>query len=242
MRVLVQNNLCIKSAVSIRITRLLVILLKVNIVVLIVAVVGDIYSWYEYSNLAPGLDASETFLSSDILNMLVGIIQVLLAIFLGVTFLRWIYRANKNLHVLSSQPMMFTPGWSVGWYFIPIANLFKPYQAMKEIWTVAHRRTPSAGSLLGWWWFLWIVSNFLGRLCMKLALRAEDAQSYTSSAVADAVSDGIDIVLNVVALVLVTVIARAYGTNYVEPCAAPNGGPSKQLGNLGVTGGPPSVS
>jgi hypothetical protein len=27
-----------------------------------------------------------------------------------------------------------------------------------------------------------------------------------------------------------------------EPCAAPNGGPAKQLGNSGVTEGPPSVS
>ena len=203
--------------------RLLTALLKFNVGVLIVAVVGDIYSWYEYSNLAQGVDASETLLPSDILNMVVGLIQVLLAIFLGVTFLRWIHRANKNLHVLSSEPMKFSPGWSVGWYFIPIAHLFKPYQAMKEIWMVAHRGTPSGSSILGWWWFLWIVSNFLGRLTMKLALKAEDAQSYTISAVADAASDGIDIVLNVVALILVTVIARAYCMNFVEPDSPANG-------------------
>jgi len=64
-----------------------------------------------------------------------GCVYFLLAIFLGVIFLRWIYRTNKNLHVLSSEHMTFSPGWSLGWYFIPVANLFKPYQAMKEIWT-----------------------------------------------------------------------------------------------------------
>jgi len=220
-------------------TRLLAGLLKINVGVLIAAVVGDVYSWYEYSNLGPGVDASETLLRSDILSMVVGIIQVLLAIFLGVTFLRWIYRANKNLHVLSSDPMTFTPGWSIGWYFIPIAHLFKPYQAMKEIWTVAHKGTPGGVSILGWWWFLWIVSNVLGRLTLKLALRAEDTQSYTNSAIADAVSDGIDIILNVVALVVVTAIARAYYKNYVEPCAAPNGGPATPLRDSDVTGSPP---
>ena len=216
-------------------TSLLTVLLKVNIAVLIVAVASDIYAWYEYFNLAPSVDASVTILRSDILNMLVAIIQVLLAIFLGVTFLRWIYRANKNLHVLSSQPMRFGPGWSVGWYFIPIANLFKPYQAMKEIWTVAHGGTPSGGSILGWWWFLWIVSNVLTRLSMRLSLRAEDAQSYMISAVADAASDGVDIILNVVALVLVTAIARAYAMNYVEPSATPSGHPAAQLGRPGLT-------
>jgi len=200
-----------------KLTRLLVVLLKVNIGVLIIAVLADIYGWVEYSKLAPGVDASETFLPSDVLNLLVGLVQILLAIFLGVTFLRWIHRTNKNLHVLSSEPMTFSPGWSVGWYFIPVANLFKPYQAMKEIWTVAHRSAPSGNSILGWWWFLWIVSNFLGRITLKLALRAENAQSYARSAAADMVSDGIDIVLNVVALMLVAAIATAYGKNYVEP-------------------------
>ena len=223
-------------------TRLLVVLLKVNVGVLAVAVIADVYGWFEYSNLAPSVDASETFLPSDGVNLLLGLIQLLLAIFLGVTFLRWIYRANRNLHVLSSEPMAFSPGWAVGWYFIPIANLFKPYQAMKEIWTVAHKGTPGGVSILGWWWFLWIVSNVLSRLTLKLALRAEDTQSYTNSAIADAVSDGIDIILNVVALVLVTVIARAYCVNYVEPCAAPNGGPATRLGSSEVTEGPPSVS
>lgn len=223
-------------------TRLLRVLLKVNIGILTVAVFADVYGWVEYSKLSPDVDANDTLLPSDVLNMVVGLVQLLLAVFLGVTFLRWIYRANKNLHVLSSGPMTFSPGWSVGWYFIPIANFFKPYQAMKEIWTIAHRRAPSGDSILGWWWFLWIVSNFLGRIALKLALRAEDAQSYVRSAVADIASDGIAIVLNVVALMLVTAIASAYGRNYVEPAAAPNGGPAMPVGNSGVTEGPPSMS
>src|SRR3954468_5765243 len=157
-------------------TRLLVVLLKINIGVLVAAVAGDLYSWYEYSNLPAEVKASETFIPSDAVETALGIIQVLLAIFLGVTFLRWIYRANTNLRVLSSEPMNFTPAWAVGWYFIPIANLFKPYQAMKEIWKVAHCGTPNDSRVVGWWWFLWLFSIVLARLSMKLSLRADDAQ------------------------------------------------------------------
>jgi hypothetical protein len=221
-------------------TRLLTVLLKINVGILIVAVFGDIYGWSEYSKLPPSTDVSDTFLLTDGLNLVIGLIQFLFAIFLAITFLRWIHRANKNLHVLSSEPMTFSPGWSIGWYFIPIANLFKPYQAMKEIWTVAHRATPTDGSILGWWWFLWIVSNVLGRLCMKLAFRLEDAQSYANSAMADAVSDGVDIVLNIVALMLITRISRAYCKNYVEPSAGPNAVPPPPLYS-GAAGGPTSV-
>lgn len=202
-------------------TRFLSVLLKINLGILIIAVVADIYSWYEYANLSPDIDADEILLTSDWLNVVVGIIQFLFGILLGVTFLRWIYRANKNLHTLSSEPMRFSPGWSIGWYFIPIANLFKPYQAMKEIWTVTHRGALHGG-LLGWWWFFWIVSNMLGRMTMRISFRVEDAQGYAISALVDAISDGVDVGLSVIALALVGRIARAYHLNYTEIGVAQN--------------------
>src|SRR5688572_5676802 len=35
----------------------------------------------------------------------------------------WIYRAHANLSDAGVDGLEFTPGWAVGWYFIPIANL-----------------------------------------------------------------------------------------------------------------------
>ena len=217
-----------------KLTRLLVVLLKVEIGLQLIAVFVGVFCWFEYSHLAANVDAGETLLASDLANGIVGLFQLLLAVFLGVTFLRWIYRANKNLHVLSSEPLTFSPGWSVGWYFIPIASLFKPYQAMKEIWSAAHRGAAGGGSLIGWWWGLWIVSTFLGRIAMKLALRAKDAQGYGRSAIAYILSDALYIALDIVALMLVTAIAQAYTENYVEPAASPNGGPATPPGTSEV--------
>ncbi|MDE0511474.1 MAG: DUF4328 domain-containing protein [Gammaproteobacteria bacterium] len=60
----------------------------------------------------------------------------------------------------------FTPSWSVSWYFIPIANLWKPYQAIKEIWRTSvipyNWSSQPVSSLLSWWWFSWIVFNVSG--------------------------------------------------------------------------------
>ena len=42
-------------------------------------------------------------------------------------------RANRNARAFGSS-MSISPGWAAGWFFVPIANLWMPYQAMKEIW------------------------------------------------------------------------------------------------------------
>jgi hypothetical protein len=97
-----------------------------------------------------------------------------------VLFLMFKYRASKNARALGAKAMTITPGWAVGWYFIPFMNLFKPYQAMKEIYQASE---PTAGALdwkeatvpgfLGWWWGFWIVSNILSQAELRLSLREE---------------------------------------------------------------------
>src|SRR3954463_16165575 len=77
---------------------------------------------------------------------------------------RWIYRARANAHALSHD-MTISPGWAVGWYFVPIANLFKPYQAMREIWYASSFGGEDGPvGLLPLWWALWLAGSVLGRL------------------------------------------------------------------------------
>lgn len=91
---------------------------------------------------------------------------------------RWIYRASANAHALSTD-LTITPGWAVGWYFVPFANLAMPFQAMKEVWRESHeaagRHEESESPLLGWWWGLWIATNVLGNLSMALGGRSPEA-------------------------------------------------------------------
>lgn len=50
-----------------------------------------------------------------------------------VTAFVWIHRMASNAQVLASKPMETTPGWAVGWFFVPVANFYMPYLALKEI-------------------------------------------------------------------------------------------------------------
>jgi hypothetical protein len=94
-----------------------------------------------------------------------------------VLYCVWAYRANKNARALGAQGMQFTPGWMVGWYFIPFMNLFKPYQAIKETYQAsdpdadAHSwPQPATPALLGVWWAMWLASNVLGQAEFRMSL------------------------------------------------------------------------
>lgn len=85
-----------------------------------------------------------------------------------VLFLMWMYRASKNLASLGLGGQRFSPWWAVGWWFIPIAHLFMPYQVMAEIWRGSHsegsagwRDGSVSGLVLLWWgfWVLYIVTS-----------------------------------------------------------------------------------
>ncbi|HKX76949.1 MAG TPA: DUF4328 domain-containing protein [Novosphingobium sp.] len=83
----------------------------------------------------------------------------------------WLYRAHANLVAAGVDGLEFSPGWSVGWYFIPIANLFKPFQAMRELWTNSHNIADGFGAeaphQLSLWWGTFIVGNMLTNMSSR---------------------------------------------------------------------------
>jgi hypothetical protein len=104
----------------------------------------------------------------------------------------WIHRAHANLHEAGlSVDLDFTPGWAVGWYFIPIANLFKPYQAMRELWNASTTRgesfSASAPAAINAWWATWIIGNIISNISTRMSLSA-DAEISALSATFGAIS------------------------------------------------------
>lgn len=77
----------------------------------------------------------------------------------------WIYRAHHNLAKLGHSDLEFTPGWSVGWFFVPFANLVMPFQAMRELWNLSCGSEGSGAPILPLWWGCFLI----GGVTMSLA-------------------------------------------------------------------------
>ena len=71
--------------------------------------------------------------ANDDRQAVIAFIQEAVLIATAITFFFWIHRAYKNLYSFGSLGLRFSPGWSIGWFFVPIASLFRPYQVMSEI-------------------------------------------------------------------------------------------------------------
>jgi hypothetical protein len=109
-------------------------------------------------------------------------VTVLLNIVGMVLYCVWIYRANKNARALGARGMTITPGWAVGFHFIPILNLFKPYQAAKEIYQASGpdvgpedwQASPAPGWILGWW-LTWLLANFMANIDFRMGMSEDPA-------------------------------------------------------------------
>lgn len=161
---------------------------------------------------ASGVEYEGSFVALVAAGMLWGMFVNLVALVTGILVLMWIYRANHNARQLGASDMEFTPGWAVGWYFVPIAWFWKPYQAMSEIWKASARplnwREQSGSSLLGWWWALWLIPLWvLGLASFSVTRNMEEAAAERLEALYGIAINGLDVAL---ALVLLVIIGRIH--------------------------------
>ena len=130
----------------------------------------------------------------------------------------WIYRANYNARQLGATTMEFTPGWSVGWFFIPIGNLWKPFQAVKQIWQASKSaedwKEQKAPALLRWWWFFWLVSIIISRLAFEFSGSTETLKELKTSNIVSLCDDSINILLFLLFLTIVSQIYRMQMSQY----------------------------
>lgn len=137
---------------------------------------------------------------------------VALFICTGVVYLMWVHRVARVATGLGAQ-LSYTPGWAVGWHFVPIANLVKPYQIMTELVAASRpehlggtdwKRLPTPG-VIGVWWGLWIGCNVAGRVALHSAM-AEGETAQVVSFVASLTSEVLTIGAALALLQIITQI------------------------------------
>jgi hypothetical protein len=127
----------------------------------------------------------------------------------GVFFLRWTYRSYANLEAFGAQGLRTTPGFAVGYFFIPVLNIYQPYNIFREMWQGSNLELTSTAALdrkaiktppmLATWWLLWIFAGVLNNLTAR---SSEGVQVALTFAVAYALVIAFD------AYLAVTVVRR----------------------------------
>lgn len=151
--------------------------------------VGAAYSWKDDAPLPDWLANTN--------SLILGFYFIILIV-TSFMVLRWIYRTNAIAQTFSDD-MTISPGWNVGWFFVPIGNLWKPFRALREAWHASTyltiSETPDVPHIMRWWWALWLVYGILNNASVRLTFRI--------STVSDAILVGlIDIATTLVALPL----------------------------------------
>jgi len=186
-----------------------------------IAALASSYMQYNLlTDAANGLEiTTEAADLNDTREGFIAIVYTIVSLLSAVTFILWFRRAYYNLHQ-NVNHLSQTEGWAAGSWFVPIVNLYRPYQIMKELYLETKEFLIKNGitirdsftiSNLGVWWTLWIVSNIVGQFIFRYSLRAETIDELTISTVAEIVGSLIGIPL---ALITIRVI-RDYSR--VEP-------------------------
>jgi hypothetical protein len=187
---------------------------------------GLVAAWLQLEMLSRSFSAAEGSANAQRVVMFAGL-TVLLRIVTWFVFGRWIVIAHRNLPALGAQYLEFTPGWAVGWFFIPFANLWKPFQAMRSLWRSSHSvHRPELQEntwILPTWWTLWLVFAFMSNISQQMSLGAHGLDDYRNITQFALVSSVFDVALCVVASLLVTRTWRAQDQQHDNPEEAPKG-------------------
>lgn len=141
-----------------------VVLLSAQIILMVAAAIALIYRMSLLRRLQSGGSVSQTQ-GEGADNAVVVVTTIWSFAFLATVVLWcvWQHRAQRSAGEITTGGLRFTPAWAVGWWFIPFANLVKPFQAVRELWKASHGGAAwnerATWHVIGWWWGLWIAGN-----------------------------------------------------------------------------------
>src|SRR5262249_16119903 len=129
----------------------------------------------------------------------------------------------KNLDAVTTEDRAYGAGWAVAAWFVPLVNLFLPYQIATEIWAgsaMGSRGESGSGGGSGAvaaWWGLWVASALMG-LTAHCVLRL----NFLATTVADlrlanrfgALSEVLEVAAGLYAVALVQAITRRQAARF----------------------------
>ena len=163
---------------------------------------------------SPGTDGS------GVKNVLIVVSSMYIVTYVAmiVVFGIWLYRAASNIASTTNEYFSYTARSAVGWFFVPIANFFKPFLAIRQIWNAsqgAPQTLDKGTAIITIWWVMVLLANSTLMLALYLQSRAASYAEYIDSVKVGAISSAAFFVLLVVMIKLVREIANGQKSTFV---------------------------
>ncbi len=178
-------------------------------------------SWFELDLLTridEGGDYTEDEITmSDIRQAGMGIITMILNIAAIVTFLNWFRRAYGNMERAGVKNLSHKEKHTIYSFMIPFVSLYRPFQITKEINEKTQKRiqqlTPeyeiqSSSSLIIVWWTLYLISNLMDQIVLRVAWKAETIEQMIRASKVGIIADIVTLPAAIAAYFLIKNIAR----------------------------------
>ena len=155
--------------------------------------------------------------ANDMRQMIIGFLQTGLYITSVVVFLNWFRRAYGNLHRIGINYLKHGESMAVWTWFIPIIVLFRPVKIMNEIWIETQEKIKNinsnysikkGGLLIGLWWALFILSNFIGRYVLNSIFKDDTIEQLIEANIAILISDIAQITEALVVILIVSKLSK----------------------------------
>ncbi len=147
----------------------------------------------------------------EVTEGLVAIGQFVVYVGTTIVFLMWVHRSYKNLAAFGVRTE-YTPGWAVGYFFIPFVNLVRPHSVLTEIWKGSEPEPRSAGApsgsgLVTAWWLLFLAYSFTARAASRMETPSDHAMKL-AAAWFSLSSDFFSVLAAVLAILMIREISR----------------------------------
>lgn len=187
-------------------------LLVVNLVLAVGAVLVELSGKSAIDAFETGLGSIESLEAFDAQFSAVAFAQVGVYVLAAIAWVAWQSRTIDNEDALGIGPSPISPRRSIGWWFIPFANLVMPYRSHRDI----DRRYSSGAASRGWlvpaWWTMFIVGGLVANGVGRLWEAAETIEEVQTALTLYVVSDALTIVTAVLAITMIREIqSRALG-------------------------------
>ena len=176
------------------------------------SIIAEIAYAYDAWSLRAYLDATAARVDSQ--GFAIGIAYSVIIVITSIVCCIWIYRASWNARQRQPSEDRVTPGWAVGWFFVPIMSLWKPYRAMTATWGASHVPEEGLGkgsvpAFVPLWWGLWVVASLMSNYSFRMSMKTEYTEDFRAISTIDLICAPLAVLAALLFIRLMTSISAA---------------------------------